>query len=39
MKTQDKSWLILPLLAYLKCEDGTKQISIGWWRRTFTVKF
>ena len=35
----DKSYLILPLLAYTKHEDGTKEITIGWLTNTITFKW
>ncbi len=36
---EDKAWLILPLLAYTKCSNGNKEISFGWLRKTFFIKF
>lgn len=38
-KNEDKSWLILPFLAFSLYEDGTKEISFGWLTRTFWIKF
>lgn len=36
---RDKTWLLLPMLAYSKYSDGTWEISFGWIRRTFFIKF
>lgn len=34
-----KTWLILPLLAFKKKGDGSKEITIGWLIKTYSVKF
>ena len=36
---EDKSWLILPMLAFQRYEDGTKEIAFGWLTRTYWIKF
>ena len=36
---EDKSWLILPMLAYTKYGNGTHEISFGWLTRTWWIKF
>lgn len=33
------SWLILPLIAYTKNADGTKEISFGWLNKTYWLKW
>lgn len=33
------SWLILPLFAYSKNADGTKEISFGWLNKTYCLKW
>jgi len=36
---EDKSWLILPMLAFSKNSDGSKEIIFGWLNCTITFKF
>jgi len=36
---KDKSWLILPMLAFNKYADGTKEVSFGWLNKTYWIKF
>ncbi len=36
---KDKTWLILPLLAFSVNADGTKEVSFGWLTKTYWVKF
>lgn len=35
----DKGWLILPLLMFGICTDGSYEILIGWLRKSYTFKF
>ena len=35
----DKGWLILPLLMFGRCADGSYEILIGWLRKSYTIKF
>ncbi len=35
----DKAWFILPMLAYMTYEDGTKEISVGWLKWTLWVNW
>lgn len=39
MKQRTKTWLLLPMLAYSKFSDGTREFSFGWLRKTFWIKF
>lgn len=34
-----KTWIILPLLFFAKYPDGTKEITFGWLRKTYFIKF
>lgn len=36
---KDKAWLIFPLLAFTLYADGTREISFGWLRKTYWIKF
>lgn len=36
---QDKTWLLLPMLAYSKYSDGSREVSFGWLNQTFFIKF
>ena len=36
---KDKSWLILPMLAFSVYTDGTKEVSFGWLTKAFWIKF
>lgn len=36
---KDKTWLILPFLAFSKYEDGTKEVTFGWLTKAYTFKF
>lgn len=33
------TFLILPLLTFSKNYDGTKEITFGWLKKTWTLKF
>lgn len=35
----DKAWFILPMLAYVKYEDGTHEITVGWLKWTLWMKW
>lgn len=39
MAKMDKAWFILPMLAYVKYEDGTHEITIGWLKWTLWMKW
>ena len=36
---KDKTWLIFPMLAYVKYVDGINEITVGWLNKTFTIKW
>ena len=36
---EDKTWLLLPMLAYSKYSDGTKEFYFGWLTKTFFINF
>jgi hypothetical protein len=36
---KDKSWLILPLIAYTKNANGEKEIMFGWLTEVFYIRF
>lgn len=36
---EDKTWLILPMIAFSKNADGTREISFGWLAKTYWIKF
>jgi hypothetical protein len=36
---EDRAWLLLPLLAYTKYSNGTREISFGWLTKTWWIKF
>lgn len=36
---QEKSWLILPMLAYTRHANGDKELFIGWFTKTYSIKF
>jgi len=35
---EDKTWLIFPMLAYTKYDDGSSEFFLGWLRKTWTIK-
>jgi hypothetical protein len=35
---KDKTWLILPMLAFSVNADGTKEVSFGWLTKTYWIK-
>ncbi len=35
---ENKTWLIFPMLAYTKYDDGSSEFFLGWLRRTWTIK-
>ena len=36
---QDKTWLLLPMLAYSKYSDGAREFAFGWLNQTFFIKY
>ena len=36
---QDKTWLLLPMIAYTKYQNGNKEFSFGWLSKIFWIKF
>ena len=36
---KDKTWLIFPMLAYVKYVDGTNEITVGWLNKTYSIKW
>jgi hypothetical protein len=36
---KDKTWLILPMLAFSANADGTKEVSFGWLTKAYWIKF
>ena len=36
---KDKAWMILPMLAYTKYINGDREITIGWLRKCYWIKF
>jgi hypothetical protein len=36
---KDKTWLILPMLAFSFNAGGTKEVSFGWLTKTYWIKF
>jgi hypothetical protein len=37
--SEDKAYLILPILIYEKNADGTKKITIGWLKKTYSITY
>ncbi len=37
--TEDKAYLILPILIYEKNADGTKKITMGWLKKMYTITY
>jgi hypothetical protein len=35
---ENKTWLIFPMLAYTKYDDGSSEFFLGWLRKTWTIK-
>ena len=33
------TFLILPILTFSKNNDGTKEITFGWFKKTWTLKY
>ncbi len=36
---KDKTWLIFPMLAYVKYVDGINEITVGWLNKTYSIKW
>jgi hypothetical protein len=36
---RDKTWLIFPMLAYVKYVDGINEITVGWLNKTYSIKW
>jgi hypothetical protein len=36
---EDKTWIILPVLAFSLNADGTKEVMLGWLNKTYWFEF
>lgn len=34
-----RHWLILPMIVFIKYVNGTREITVGWLTKTYSIKF